>query len=370
MHARTGREKVPIMLAKMNVPNALFLVLGFVLLSLACGTGGDAPPERHVEAELALDEFGNSEVFEFVIPEQTRSMTVIAEGAADQLLGISSLMLGDGEDLVNVDVDSPLGEEMRERYFVLQNGQMPGNLSQSIRLGTFSHVYPYAPGLDLVPGRAEIRMASTALAGTIKLRILMPEDDGATALHLNLIRVAASDPEYNSDELVEELDSLLGPAGIDVVVDEFVQVIDVERATISDFFEPQEMPTSQSAALALWGREQVASDALNVFIVDSLPFGVGGLALGTPGPPDPESYYFGVLSRFNSNSAQLARVTAHELAHFLALQHVENRDLAGTVTADPIADTEPGQDNLMEQGRLLTPGQSFALARSALLTLE
>jgi hypothetical protein len=36
---------------------------------------------------------------------------------------------------------------------------------------------------------------------------------------------------------------------------------------------------------------------------------------------------------------------------------------------DPIDDTEPGRDNLMENGTALTPDQGFALRHSALLTL-
>lgn len=34
---------------------------------------------------------------------------------------------------------------------------------------------------------------------------------------------------------------------------------------------------------------------------------------------------------------------------------------------DPIDDTMPGANNLMENGTVLTPGQAFALTRSALL---
>ena len=65
----------------------------------------------------------------------------------------------------------------------------------------------------------------------------------------------------------------------------------------------------------------------------------------------------------------LGRSLAHELGHELALQHVENIGMSGTVYPDPLADTMIGQANLMEPtgGSLLTAGQTYALRRSAFL---
>ncbi len=37
---------------------------------------------------------------------------------------------------------------------------------------------------------------------------------------------------------------------------------------------------------------------------------------------------------------------------------------------DPLDDTTPGIDNLMEDGTVLTAGQAFALSRSALLVAQ
>ena len=65
-----------------------------------------------------------------------------------------------------------------------------------------------------------------------------------------------------------------------------------------------------------------------------------------------------------------ARVAAHELSHFLGLQHVVNRTTTGEIIPDPIPDTEPGRRNLMESGgggSVITPGQAFVLKSSALL---
>jgi hypothetical protein len=111
----------------------------------------------------------------------------------------------------------------------------------------------------------------------------------------------------------------------------------------------------------------VSSDALNIFVVDSLPRGVYGLSLGTPGPPISSSSYYAVALR-RVGSSLMAQVFAHELSHFLGLQHPVDISAAGARHTDPLPDTEPGMDNLMEgNGTLITPGQAFALSRSALL---
>ena len=54
-----------------------------------------------------------------------------------------------------------------------------------------------------------------------------------------------------------------------------------------------------SSELVALAQQRVSGDALNIFIVDSLPLGVLGWSLGTPGPPLPSSYYFGVCRRLS-----------------------------------------------------------------------
>jgi hypothetical protein len=74
--------------------------------------------------------------------------------------------------------------------------------------------------------------------------------------------------------------------------------------------------------------------------------------------------------RRSTNDASLATVIAHEVSHFLALQHVTNVGVSGTVYSDPLDDTEPGQGNLMQNGSKLTADQGFAISRSALLQTQ
>lgn len=350
-------------------------VLAFLLVLLAsCGADpapaepDAAPPARRLAGELALGADGLSEPLAFEVPAETRSITVVVRGAPDRLHALAELRLG-GLDLVGLDLSAPLGDAMREQYFTEEAGQMPGELFQSIRLGTFSHVYPHAPGQALEAGPAELRVVADEGGGAVEVEVLMPADDGASLLRVNVLAISENVVWEQEADLgfLPRVRELLGPGGVDVVVDEVVTAADTGLSRLTDFTEPQETPESQSAELALLGRDLVESDALNVFVVDSLPFGVGGLSLGTPGPPIPGSYYFGVVARHSGDDQVLAGTIAHELAHFLALQHVENRGLSGEVYPDPIDDTQSGTGNLMEGGTVLTEGQAFALSRSALL---
>ncbi len=328
-----------------------------------------ASTERRVTGTVQVGTTGISGAFDFTIPAGTRSVTVIAEGAQDQLLALASLRLGDGTDRVGIDTSVSYASVMQERYNVLQSGAMPGNLYQSIRLGTFTHVYPYAPGQGMPTGAAQLRLASTATSGTVTVTVLLPPEDGARVLHLDVLAVSNTLAIANPPGFLAPLQAIYDQAGIRVVVDQIVEVRGTSFSRITESTEPQEAPQSQSGQLAVLAGQRAPGPGLNVMIVDSLPTGIAGLSLGTPGPPLASGYYHGVIVA-SAADAQLARVLAHEIAHFLALQHVTNRDTRGQVIPDPIDDTSPGQGNLMENGNTLSPGQSFALQRSALLTAQ
>jgi hypothetical protein len=258
---------------------------------------------------------------------------------------------------------------MRESYFDEQVGRMPGSLDQSVRLGTFTHVYPYAPGQSLAAGRATVRIASDAAQGTAKVKVLMPEDDGARVLHLNVTRVSETATMSAPPPFLDELRSIFAQADIDVIVDEVVTLPGTPYAKLTTFTEPQEVPDSDAAKLATITGPKTTSTALDVMIVDDLPTGVAGLSLGVPGPPMPSSYYYGVVIE-DAVATSLGRVVAHEVAHFLGLQHVTNQGISGTVYGDPLDDTSPTSPNLMTKGTELTPGQVFVLQRSALLSAK
>ena len=334
-----------------------------LLVVMGCGVPDDGPPPRAVAIDATVDASGLSEDIAFEVPSGTRSLTVVIEGAADALFALGAFELG-GADLVKLPAGAP-GPAMQASYEQEQIGQMPGRLFQSIRIGTFTHVYPYRPDQSVVAGRARLRVASNR-PGPVTVTIVMPEDDGANALPLNLYLVSDTLADPNTPAFQAELARLFAPAGITVTIRGVERLTGTAFERLTQFSEPQEAPNSQAAMMPSLVADR-ALDGLDVFFVEGLPTGVGGLSLGTPGPPIRGSYYFGVIVRGGFPDLEMARITAHEAAHFLALQHVQNRGISGTSYPDPLDDTTPGTDNLMEDGTILTADQAFALSRSALL---
>ena len=341
-----------------------------VLLVAACGDNQlqpDAgPPPRELAADLTVDASGLSEPFTFTVPDGTRSITIVAVGADGALFALGSLQTADGVEHVGLDLATPPGAAMRASYYDEQIGQMPGGLYQTIRLGTFTHVYPYRPDQVAIAGATTLRVASNQ-PGPVHVAVVLPADDGGRILHLNLIAVSESLTIPVPATFLDELQTLFAQVGIQIVVDDTLELRGTGLSAITQSTEPQEAPASMSALLPALVVGRVSASALDIFIVDSLPSGIGGLSLGTPGPPIRGSYYYGVLIRRSPNDPSLAIVIAHEVSHFLALQHVTNVGVSGMVYPDPLDDTQPGQNNLMQNGSKLTPDQGFALSRSALL---
>jgi hypothetical protein len=339
-----------------------------ILALAACGDDlaqPDAAVPRAVDATAVVAGNGRSAPVMFAVPPDTRSIAITVSGAPTALYALAELTLADGVDRIQLAAGAP-GPAMQASYRDEQIGQMPGLLYQSIRLGQFMHVYPYRPDQGLVPGPASLRVASDS-AGEVTVRIVMVADDGGTNLVLNIIVV--SDTLVVDDVgLVGETAAYLADAGIATRLGASTRVTGTALANITDFNEPQESPTSQSAQLPALVLDQLAAAAgVDVFVVESLPSGIAGLSLGTPGPPERGSYYFGVLIKPTQSGAIPGRVVAHEVCHFLGLHHVQNTGISGATYPDPLDDTVVGTDNLMALGTALTADQGWALRHSPML---
>ena len=346
---------------------------GLILLIVAiaaCGGedgGPDAPPARTVDLTATVGADGRSEPVAFVVPEGTRSIGVTIHGESTALYALAALTLADGVDLVALPPEPP-GPAMRASYIDEQIGQMPGGLYQSIRLGEFTHVHPNKPGLAAQPGAATLRVASDT-PGPVTIRIVMRPDTGATRLVMNVIVVSDTIDLGATPAFVGETATYLGAANVTVELGRVIAMPGTPYENITDLNEPQEPPTSQSAQLPGVVATMLADDpGIDIFIVESLPSGIAGLSLGTPGPPERRGYYYGVVIAASRFGLVSGRTVAHEVGHFLGLQHLVNVGISGTEYPDQLDDTESGSGNLMEGGgTTLTPDQAWVLSRSPLL---
>lgn len=327
---------------------SVIAVLGSFLL--ACGPAARSP----------------AEVLRFEVPAHARSFTVVLTGAPDALYALASFKVL-GRELVGAPEDD-LVRALSASYFDEGSAVPEGALLQFARLGTYSFVYPYAPGQPLPAGPIELRVATNRPQSLVHAQVFVPQDDGARVLHVNLFAVSESAAFSMPPAFLAEAQAILGQAGIQIKVDSLHALRGTGHSFIDTLPGPWEGPSGPLFRLAALGAARVRNDALNVYVVDKMPRGADGISLGAPGPPVPTSGYFGVVLR--NDPASLGWTFAHEVAHFLGLRHVRTVTPSGRVLTDQIDDTEPTGDNLMERGTKLSPGQVYALSRSALLKPE
>lgn len=341
-------------------------VLGVLAaISVACAPAerSAAPARRLTVGDVDFDARGVSQVVRVLVPPATRSLTVVVRGAMDAYYALASLETADGIEHVGLPRGLDVGAAMRESYEVDKVGLMPGGLRQSVRLGLFTQVFPDRPGRALPAGEVALRVATSAPGTPVELEVLMPEEDGARRLPLQLFRVG----EGLDPAVVASLEEALAAGGVDVEIGQPIFLPASSLSAMTEASQPQEPPTSASSQLALLGGSLAAGDALAIYVVDALPGGVAGWSLGTPGPPLPDTVYSGVVVAQSGDAREVGRVLAHEIAHYLGLTHVEDVARSGARHPDALDDTTPGGGNLMERGRTLTRDQAWVLSRSALL---
>lgn len=310
-----------------------------------------------------------SPVIKVAVPAHSRSITIVAEGAPDVLYALASFKLG-GVELQDFPQQA-LAEKLHAAYFVEGSAQPPGSLLQFSRLGTFTFLYPYAPEQPLFAGPLEFRIAASRAEGDVDITVLLPEDDGASVLHLNLLVVSEEHdlPLDAPPAFLPTAQAIFAQAGISLRIDAIAALRDSGLSAVATLSLPWESPSGPLSHLTRLGQKRVESAGLPIYLVDALPRGSDGTSLGLPGPPLPQSSFFGVVLR-RAEPQALGRTLSHEVAHFLGLRHVRTVTASGAVLTDGIADTEPAGDNLMEHGDRLSSGQIKVLRRSPLLTLH
>jgi hypothetical protein len=212
------------------------------------------------------------------------------------------------------------------------------------------------------------------------VHVFLSESAKSSVLHLNLLTVSGKQKPIDAKLLVKKLAAIFAQADIQVVVDNELALHDSPFNELNNLAkpkkrlsgaptDPEESPSGDPAKLALYGHRFLpASTALNVYIVDSFGgHGVNALSLGTPGPPLPSSYYFGVFVRRFENYDVLARLAAHEIAHFMGLNHPARWSVSDREHSDGLVDRSEIVINLMGSGSDLTDAQIFVLSKSPLL---
>jgi hypothetical protein len=243
------------------------LAIASLLILAGCAEDPSRPPPREIAIETTIAVDGRSAPIAFEVPEATRSITVIVEGVPTALYALGGYTLADGVDRVAL-APGPPGPAMQASYRDEMIGQMPGELHQSIRLGTFTHVYPYRPGQLLDAGAASIVIAADS-PGPVRVRVLMPEDDGASVLPINIVVVSDTLFIPNTQQYMDELSRIFAQAGITVSVGVAERLTGTALEDLTQSTEPQEAPGNQATMLT-----SLVTDAdrpgLDVFFVESL----------------------------------------------------------------------------------------------------
>lgn len=361
--------------------DAAGLHLGVACATLLSGCYEGTPPDRApvVDADFEIPATGVSETIDFEVPEDVRSLTVTVKGDPSSLLALESLVLSDGFDRITLGAAATVPQRLAEIYAsaaLVETGQV----RQFVRLGTFSLLYPETYQQELPAGPATLRVASSA-AGGVHVSVVAPPEDDADVLHVNVIAVSDTPDLASPPRWLGQAQSIFDQAGIRLVVDATRAMPPAGFVPIAPGSVPT--PDDTAAHLARAGHDLVASDGVNLFVAD--PFEAIGFSLAMPGPLDPSSYYWGVVVSSavpwsGDPDLVLGRVVAHELSHFLGVQHTEDFLASGDVVPDPFDDTETFGRNLMgsvdqaaplgPEDLVISPRQAFRLRRSALLATE
>ena len=363
---------------------ALLQLCGIIILYAAAVFAAEreqrtSEPQQGLVRDVSLNELGISEVVVFDVPRNMRSLTVTVVGDPERVYALASLRTADGVEHVGWDEKQSPGPTLNKFYREEHLCYFPGTLRQCPRLGTFTLVYPNKPGQKLPAGPTSLKISSEK-AGSARVHVLLSAPNKTNVLHLNFFTVSHRTPQFDTKLLARKIQDIFDQAEIQIVIDNEVALNDTPFGDLTNLAapkqrpsgaptDPEEAPDSAPAKLAFLGHQRLpSSNALNVFLVDSFGGrGIKALSLGTPGPPLPSSYYFGVFVERSSNYEVMARLAAHEVAHFLGLDHPTRWSASDAVYRDGLVSSAEVVTNLMSSGTELNPAQIYVITRSPLL---
>lgn len=362
-----------------NLPNwgAIAMFIGIFSCAPSHDTGGPVgvlPPDV-IGLDLGQVEVsaGVSDEVEFLLPANVDSFMVFLEAAEGQQAFISTLS-GPTGPLV-MDTYRPETPES-ERELLDRRGPQRMSPNPSVSASEISStLVPNGSSMQPVGGLHRIVVGASDLVGReidtrVHAWVLYREVEvrrGVLDVHLYLTGAAGWTAENATEapalqQALDEARAIFERADIALRI---VDISDVPTrfATIEDASGPGDL-----AELFEFGSGQ--ESGLGLFIVDRFVAPLAGTSGGIPGPAfSPGRASSGVAVAWQEaedDPSRLARVIAHEVAHWLGLFHTSQRGLF----ADPIADTPVGEgerDNLMfaelEGGLIITPDQARVLRR-------
>ena len=363
---------------------ALVQLCGIIFLSVAAVFAAERE-QKHSDAQellvrdVSLNELGISEAVVFEVPRNTRSLTVTVGGEPERIYALASLRTADSVEHVGWNERESPGPTLNKFYREEHLCHFPGPLRQCPRLGTFTLVYPNKPGQKLPAGTTSLSVSSEK-AGSARVHVILSEPNKANVLHLNLFTVSRRTASVDTKLPVKKIQDIFDQAEVQIVIDNEIALRDTPLSDLTNLVspklrpsgvptDPEETPDGGPAKLALLGHQRLpSSNALNVYLVDSFGSrGIKALSLGTLGPPLPSSYYFGVFVERSSNYEVMARLAAHEIAHFLGLDHPTRWSASDGVYRDGLVSGAEVVTNLMSSGTELNPAQIYVITRSPLL---
>lgn len=312
---------------------------------------------------------GISPELEVTVPENVVSVSVTVDGLGNESYALGYWKEASGQDLVyerwyQSEPQLCLGCDNRIAASEGSFGAIaPNNPASAVTAGKHRFAaYGYSqPNLwSQTPSNSEVTVhvhakVSDALPtnGVIDLNLYFSGSNGWTASS------APDSPAFKA--MMEGLETIYAQVGI--------QLGSLTYSDIDESYQIIETVMGPNSELMQMFAESAANDraAVNLFFVEELRSGFGGVILGIsggiPGPMIHGSHKSGVAVITNPGSAggKLDHVVAHEIGHFLGLFHTSEQALFGPQIHDPLPDTpENDTSYLMHNsgsGSTLSPWQ-------------
>jgi len=314
--------------------------------------------------DVALADATHGQWTRLDVPSQAVSVTMMVQtDLAEVFVGVSALRAPDGSALYDLPFTQPEFLAQPIRYFPtdrISTMLVPNTPDVAFLRGTHCFRF-YAEGGATLRTRARIKMApgGAAAGGTLDLAVHILDLSGMGCGVDGLTAGSAATHMVMQDALGGAA-GIFSQAGITLGAVSYDDIVGRPDLDVIDSLDGPDGDGVYEELNALLSEGTGTGDSVDIFLVRHIE-GPVAIAGSIPGPPGAHALpHAGVaISMEAPCTTSLAKVLAHEVAHWLGLFH--NIDSDGP---DPIDDTDEGTANLMyatSLGTDLTAGQVFVL---------